>query len=195
MILQPLFSRAGMVCFLLLNSFAAYAQIDGRDPTVAPSENAAAASLPAGVEGMTVMVRDGKPHLVVGTRWYAVGDKVGIMRVDRITETEVWLHDGVKLIKIARFTGIVRTAIVAKPVCVATPTPVAAAPSETATPTLSAEAMRAIGNARNDRTPFGAEPSKSGAHKVKKSKKAATNVVDPAPNPLPAVAPCEDTPS
>lgn len=62
-------------------------------------------------EGLTVMVRDGKPHLVVGTRWYGVGDSVGHLRIDRITETEVWLHDGNALIKTPRFTGITRTAI------------------------------------------------------------------------------------
>lgn len=89
-----------------------------RDPTVAPGTQAVTPGLgTAGSEGMTVLVRDGKPYLVVGTRLYAVGDTVGQMRVDRITESEVWLHDGRALIKAPRFAGIERTAVVDKPAC------------------------------------------------------------------------------
>lgn len=91
---------------------------EARDPTVAPGESATTVGAsPVGVEGMTVLVRDGKPYLVVGTRLYAVGDKVGEMRVKRIAETEVWLHDGRSLIKVPRFAGIERTALVTKPAC------------------------------------------------------------------------------
>lgn len=82
---------------------------DARDPTQPPRIGPAA--LPGGTtpsEGLTVMVRDGKPHLVVGTRWYAVGESVGHLRIDRITETEVWMHDGSSLIKTPRFAGISR---------------------------------------------------------------------------------------
>jgi hypothetical protein len=90
-----------------------------RDPTVAPGAQATTPGLPtAGSEGMTVLVRDGKPYLVVGTRLYAVGDTVGQMRVDRITESEIWLHDGHALIKAPRFAGIARTAAVDPPACV-----------------------------------------------------------------------------
>jgi hypothetical protein len=89
-----------------------------RDPTVAPGTQTTTPGLAtAGSEGMTVLVRAGKPYLVVGTRLYAVGDTVGMMRVDRITESEVWLHDGRALIKVPRFAGIERTAVVEKPAC------------------------------------------------------------------------------
>jgi len=89
-----------------------------RDPTVAPGTQTTTPGLAtAGSEGMTVLVRAGKPYLVVGTRLYAVGDTVGMMRVDRITESEVWLHDGRALIKVPRFAGIERTAVVDKPAC------------------------------------------------------------------------------
>jgi len=109
-------STLGLASTLLLCALSASAQ-EGRDPTVAPGESAAVGASPMGVEGMTVLVRDNKPYLVVGTRLYAVGDKVGMMRVDRITESEVWLHDGHALIKVPRFAGIERTAVTTKPAC------------------------------------------------------------------------------
>lgn len=185
-----------LALLLLWSTPALQAQVE-RDPTIAPGQTTAATAMPAGVEGMTVMARDGKLHLVVGTRWYAVGDKVGTMRVDRISETEVWLHDGVKLIKVPRFAGIVRTAIVAKPACAKSSgaAAVTVPPAPPAEPSLSAEALRAIGNARNDRPPFEDRAPQSSSNKRKTSKKATTIVVDPAPNPLDTVAPCEDTPS
>jgi hypothetical protein len=76
---------------------------------------------------MSVLVRGEKSYLVVGTRLYAPGDKVGGMRVERITETEVWMNDGKALIKIARFPGITRKAIATKPLC--TPASPAVKPS------------------------------------------------------------------
>jgi hypothetical protein len=101
---------------LLLFALSVAAQ-DGRDPTVAPPESAAVGASPMGVEGMTVLVRDNKPYLVVGTRLYAMGDKVGAMRVDRITESEVWLHDGHAVTKVPRFTGIERKTVATKSAC------------------------------------------------------------------------------
>lgn len=102
---------------LLLWTWPLAAQ-DGRDPTVAPGETGTVGSAtPIGIEGMTVLVRDGKPFLVVGTRLYAVGDKVGMMRVDKITESEIWLHDGRSEIKVPRFAGVERTAVQTNPAC------------------------------------------------------------------------------
>jgi hypothetical protein len=85
-----------------------------RDPTLAPPELVGAdgkpiADSPLGAQGMAVVVRNGKPFLVVGTRLYAQGQKVGQMRVERITETEVWLREGKELRKVPRFSGIQRT--------------------------------------------------------------------------------------
>ncbi|MFZ3218487.1 MAG: hypothetical protein WA174_00555, partial [Rhodoferax sp.] len=79
-----------------------------RDPTLAPPEAGAAAggtapASPLGEEGMTVVVRNGKPFLAVGTRLYAPGQKVGPLRIERITETEVWLREGGVLRKVPRF--------------------------------------------------------------------------------------------
>ena len=48
------------------------------------------------------------------------GDKVGNLRLERITEKEVWFHDGRALIKVPRFAGIERKSIAAKPACSAT---------------------------------------------------------------------------
>jgi hypothetical protein len=92
---------------------------DARDPTVAPAEtsSATATASPVGAEGMTVLVRDDKTYLVVGTRLYAPGDKVGAFSVERITETQVWLRDTTKLIKVARFGGIERKSLPPKPQC------------------------------------------------------------------------------
>lgn len=113
---------AAMALSLLLPGLPmAYAQDATRDPTVAPSETSGSTSpSPAGVEGMTVLVRDGRPALVVGTRQYAPGDMVGSMRLQRITEKEVWFNDGSAVIKVPRFAGIERRSLAAKPLCAAT---------------------------------------------------------------------------
>lgn len=85
-----------------------------RDPTVSPIEaglgNAGpeAKSLSAEPGAMTVIVRNGRPHLVVGTRLYAEGQKLGRVRIERITETEVWLRDGGVLHKVSQFPGVQR---------------------------------------------------------------------------------------
>lgn len=99
-----------LVAPLLGSGLLTVAAQELRDPTQPPRIGPAALpSVTSGSEGLTVMVREGKPHLVVGTRWYAVGDSVGAMRIERITETEVWLHDGNALVKTPRFSGITRT--------------------------------------------------------------------------------------
>jgi hypothetical protein len=96
---------------------------DARDPTVAPPETSSAPASgsafasPVGVEGMTVLMRDDKAYLVIGTRLYAPGDKVGAFSVDRITETQVWFRDATKLIKVPRFAGIERKSLPPEPQC------------------------------------------------------------------------------
>lgn len=92
------------------------AQAQERDPTLPPAEAVAmapgaagsAVQSPWGTEGMTVVVRDGTPFLVVDTRLVGVGKKVGALRIERITETEVWLREGATLRKVPRFGGIER---------------------------------------------------------------------------------------
>lgn len=103
---------------IVLSGLTAVAQ-DARDPTVAPPETraASAALAPVGAEGMTVVMRDDKAYLVVGTRLYLPGDKVGAFSVERITETQVWLRDATKLVKVPRFIGIERNSLAHKPQC------------------------------------------------------------------------------
>lgn len=110
-------NRASCTMALLLNALPVAAQEASRDPTVAPGENGVPAQSPAGSEGMTVLVRDEKPYLMVGARLYAPGDKVGNLRVQRITEKEIWFQDGSALIKVPRFAGIERKAIATQPRC------------------------------------------------------------------------------
>ena len=86
-----------------------------RDPTVAPTQAEAGGvgQAPVAAPGYAVIVQDGTPNLVVGTRLVPVGQKVGNARLERITETEIWFREGGQLRKEARFAGISRT--VARP--------------------------------------------------------------------------------
>lgn len=92
----------------------ALAHAQDRDPTVAPADTPAGSTVLPGapgavMQGSNVIVRDGRPHLVVGTRLVAVGQKVGDARLERITETEIWLREGKQLTKVPRFAGIQRS--------------------------------------------------------------------------------------
>lgn len=83
-----------------------------RDPTMPPALKADASDAPArsalGVDGTSVIVRDGKAGLVVGTRVVMPGQKLGPWVLERITETEIWLRDGTQLRKVSRFSGVQR---------------------------------------------------------------------------------------
>lgn len=89
-----------------------------RDPTlpppivaaVGPGEVKPSAVLPITSDSMSVVVRDGKPMLVVGTRLFQQGQQIGLFKIERISETEVWLRNGKEVHKIARFAGIERRA-------------------------------------------------------------------------------------
>jgi hypothetical protein len=107
----PTLARSCLAGTLVLLAWAAPAQ-EARDPTMAPPEASALPGEPGKATppvGMAVVVQDGKPHLVVGTRLVAVGQKVGNARLERITETEIWLRDGKQLRKVQRFSGIQRS--------------------------------------------------------------------------------------
>lgn len=125
MMRPTLHSGACILALLLAHAVPATAQEMTRDPTVPPGETGTTTPSAAGVEGMTVLIRDEKPYLMVGARLYAPGDKVGNLRVERITEKEVWFNDGATLIKVPRFAGIERKAIAMAARCSATQ-PVAA---------------------------------------------------------------------
>jgi hypothetical protein len=108
-----------LVCALVIAMFwpwAAQAQAL-RDPTQPPGASTSGAEgLPTADAsateggGMAVVVRGGKPMLVQGTRLYGVGQTFGRFRVERISETEIWLREGGDLRKISRFAGIERHA-------------------------------------------------------------------------------------
>jgi hypothetical protein len=111
-----------LACWLGLGWFGSLAQAQPlRDPTVPPvaaggvmSSAAAPGAAPAlpSIEsgGMAVLVRDGVPYLVVGTRLYAKGQKLGQARIERISETEVWLREAGGVRKVPVFGGIQRQA-------------------------------------------------------------------------------------
>jgi hypothetical protein len=104
-----------MICVVLCLGFvgALHAQAL-RDPTQPPPGAMPTIGVvsqsdePLADEGVAVVVRDGKPFLVSGTRLYGVGQKLGAYRIERITETEVWLRNASELRKQPRFAGITR---------------------------------------------------------------------------------------
>lgn len=105
---------AALVSAVCLGAQPSMAQ-DARDPTVPPLAAHAeaapqgAARPPLDANGLSVIVRDGKPGLVVGTRVVMPGQRVGALTLERITETEVWLRDGKDVRKLSRFSGIERS--------------------------------------------------------------------------------------
>jgi hypothetical protein len=89
-----------------------------RDPTLPPwgsgsgGGNGSGATPVRGLHGpLSVLVIDGQNYLVVGTRLYAQGQQLGAARIERITETEVWLREGKELRKISNFVGIQRRSV------------------------------------------------------------------------------------
>lgn len=99
-----------------------------RDPTLPPMDAGFAGSAPSGKSlsfepgAMTIIVRNGRPHLAVGTRLYAQGQNLGQARIERISETEVWLREGGVLRKVSQFPGIQRRTampVAVKPACAA----------------------------------------------------------------------------
>ncbi len=85
-----------------------------RDPTVPPLGGGAgtATTRPRPSTGSwPVIVVDGKAHVAVGTRLYAEGDQLGKARIERITETEVWLREGRELRKVQNYPGVRRSIV------------------------------------------------------------------------------------
>lgn len=82
-----------------------------RDPTIPPfwSPEQAPATSGHGVQPpMSVISVNGKLHLMVGTRLYAPGQKVGESVIEQISETEVWFREGRTLRKVSNFVGVKR---------------------------------------------------------------------------------------
>ncbi|WP_296447333.1 hypothetical protein [Rhodoferax sp. UBA5149] len=110
----------GIAGFMVISLFFSFGRVDAqglRDPTVPPAEAGYAGTASGekflGIEpgAMTVIVRNGRPYLVVGTRLYAQGQKLGQARIERISETEVWLREGGVLRKVHQFPGIQRRTV------------------------------------------------------------------------------------
>ena len=99
------------------------ARAQERDPTrppagavtVAPAPGEVAKPALPEVDSAAVVVREGKPYLVAGTRLFAVGQSIGPYKIERIGETEVWLRNGKELRKIQRFSGIERHTATERP--------------------------------------------------------------------------------
>ena len=109
-----------------LSSPLAQAQRDPTEPPAALGLPGAEVAAPAGplggaAGGSAMLVRDGKPYLMVGTRLHGPGDQLGDARIERITETEVWLREGTSVRKISQFEGIERRTV--------PPTPAATLPA------------------------------------------------------------------
>lgn len=84
-----------------------------RDPTVPPGSGGGGMAAPAraGQGSWPVIVVDGRPHVAVGTRLYAEGQTLGRARIERITETEVWLREGRELRKVPLYAGVSRRSL------------------------------------------------------------------------------------
>jgi len=103
--------RVALALALLAAPALALAQRDPTQPPL-PAQAGAAASRPGpAAHGWPVLVVDGRPHLVVNTRLYAEGQMLGKARIERITETEVWLREGKTLRKIPNYPSVRRTAL------------------------------------------------------------------------------------
>lgn len=105
---------AGVTGALAMSAMVAQAQAL-RDPTLIPP--APASSTAAGAMGaiggrepsLAVLVAHGKPYVMFDARLYAVGDKLGSARIERITESEIWLRDGKDIRKISLYPGVQRS--------------------------------------------------------------------------------------
>lgn len=85
-----------------------------RDPTLPPlggAEGAAPSKSRAERGSWPVIVVDGQRRVAVGTRLYAEGQMLGAARVERITETEVWLREGRELRKVQIYPGVRRSSL------------------------------------------------------------------------------------
>lgn len=130
-------------CSVGLVGWPAWAQAL-RDPTQAPPEARPAAAASGATAGsaaraasdvVSVIIRDGQPYVASGTRLYRQGDILGQARIERITETEIWLRESGAVRKVPRFAGVERR--VALPDCPPAPVPSPAASEAAAVPAVT----------------------------------------------------------
>ena len=108
--LRQAVARLVLALVMLAAGSIAQAQRDPTVPAADGSSSAAANTLThaADLGPMTVIVRDGRPYLVVGTRLFATGQRIGAARIEYIGETEVWMRESGQLHKLPRFPGVQR---------------------------------------------------------------------------------------
>lgn len=89
-----------------------------RDPTLPPPVQPGLAGstkkggFAASEKGpLTIIVRDGRRYVVLGTRLYAQGQKFGEMHIERVTETEVWFRENGVVRKFSRFPDVQRRTV------------------------------------------------------------------------------------
>jgi hypothetical protein len=86
-----------------------------RDPTLppqAPGAQATGRGTPRdGAAPWALLFIDGKPNLVVGSRLYGEGQQLGAARIERITETEVWLRERGQLRKVPNYPSVHRRSV------------------------------------------------------------------------------------
>ena len=84
-----------------------------RDPTQPPGAGTGNAAAPAraSAPSWSVIVVDGRRHVATGTRLYAEGQMLGRARIERITETEIWLREGQVLRKVPLYAGVQRRSV------------------------------------------------------------------------------------
>lgn len=112
--MPPKLALDWLMVITLFFAFSRVAAQSLRDPTLPPSETALAGSgsdgTSLGIEPSTmiIIVRNGHPYLVIGTRLYAQGEKIGNVYIEHISETEIWLREFGVLRKLTPFPGILR---------------------------------------------------------------------------------------
>ena len=126
---------------VVLTFFCGFNQAAGqdlRDPTLPPADKTLAGARAVGTTlgidpgSLALIVRSGRPYVLIDRLLYAQGQKVGPVLIERITESEIWLREGGVLRKVIPFSGIQRRTVAplaAMPNC--GPSATAAQPSAT----------------------------------------------------------------
>lgn len=97
---------------LWLQAALAAESAPGRDPMQPPPELRMPLDPNSGADGAELpqprqlIIIDGKPLLVLGSRRYAVGERIGGARIERITEQAVWLRDAAGVHRLPLFAGV-----------------------------------------------------------------------------------------
>lgn len=139
-----------MVKLLVLGFLVTVHQVNAqgvRDPTVPPAVAGLGAApmegrMPEpGPDAFGFIVRDGQPFLVQGSRLYRQGQQIGQMRIERITETAVWLREDGVLRKQPLFPGVQLRILPLKTLPFGSPSGASSAPLNTISPSTACALM------------------------------------------------------